>query len=161
MQYATVELRLGGLLTNTVFKHDVTPAEILIFRHIHGDESIASIVQKDRLVKAFPKYFEFIDRAFPGPIPQNLPTNFADVGVAVDDFQQDRGDEFTARGKTTLNRGALEEDPVFKAAIAHAAAAGDEIVVEVDDKDLKRLDDTMGLTTPDETAPEDSEASGA
>lgn len=43
MQKCTVTVRLAGSLNNTVVKQNVTPAEILILRHIHGSDAVVDI----------------------------------------------------------------------------------------------------------------------
>lgn len=43
MQLSYVTVRLGGSLMHTVFKKDVTPAEILVLSRIHGDGSVVDI----------------------------------------------------------------------------------------------------------------------
>lgn len=43
MELANVTVRLGGLLTNTVPKIGITPAEILVLQHIHGSDAVVDI----------------------------------------------------------------------------------------------------------------------
>lgn len=43
MQLVSLILRLGGSVQHTVPKDDVTPGEILILRHIHGEDAVIDI----------------------------------------------------------------------------------------------------------------------
>ena len=43
MQLANILLRLAGDTGNTVPKYDVTPSEIAVLRHIHGDEAVIDV----------------------------------------------------------------------------------------------------------------------
>lgn len=47
MQLHNVTVRLGGSLNNTVPKFRVTAAEVLVLRHIHGDDSVVDVIPTD------------------------------------------------------------------------------------------------------------------
>lgn len=44
MQLANVIVRLGGDLNNTVPRRGVTPAEILVLKHIHGSDAVVDVM---------------------------------------------------------------------------------------------------------------------
>lgn len=94
MELATCEVRLNGDLLNTVIKDNVTPAELLILRSIHGAESVVRIVVKgmnrrqfatelDRLRKTYDRPTEnvlLVASVFPGNAAA-LPSTFKEIGV--------------------------------------------------------------------------------
>ena len=43
MQNYNCKVRLAGKIANEVFKEGVTAAEIIMFRHVHGDDSVVNI----------------------------------------------------------------------------------------------------------------------
>jgi hypothetical protein len=43
MQLSNITVRLGGSVLHTVCKVDVTPAEILVLQHIHGEDGVIDI----------------------------------------------------------------------------------------------------------------------
>ncbi len=43
MQECNVTVRLGGSMTSTVPLTNVTPAEILVLRRVHGEDSVIDI----------------------------------------------------------------------------------------------------------------------
>ena len=88
MQRCICEVRLSGDLLNTVEKYGVSPAEVLILRHIHGDDAVIkmrpngndrgrSFDEKADLADRYPRYYAAV---FPGANPQ-LPEAFKDIGV--------------------------------------------------------------------------------
>jgi len=97
MQLSDIDLRLGGAVTSVVPKQDVTPAEILILREIHGADSVVNIrptrmdkrshaQEWDRLVSRYggngassPSGAGVVlDRLFPGAI-KRLPVHLAEI----------------------------------------------------------------------------------
>lgn len=46
MQICDCTVRLGGSVLHTVRKVDVTPAEIAILQHLHGEDSVVEITRK-------------------------------------------------------------------------------------------------------------------
>ena len=46
MRLYDCHVRLGGITSSEVPKHDITAAEILILRHLHGDDGVVRIVSK-------------------------------------------------------------------------------------------------------------------
>lgn len=95
MDLATLELRLGGSLANTIMKRDVTPAELIVLRAMHGDECIASIQwqgkkelgsdnELDRLRGIYntKNGQELFIKLFPGAAPK-MPSTFKEIGYDV------------------------------------------------------------------------------
>lgn len=106
MQLANIILCLGGLITNTVQKLDVTPAEILVLKHLHGDDAVkdvrpAGFDTRRRPEKEFARLAAIYDagagsftdtpgneregvlaKLFPGAM-KRLPTTLEEIGIAV------------------------------------------------------------------------------
>jgi hypothetical protein len=91
MEIYKAEICIGGLLTNTVIKDELTAAEILILRQVHGDDAVRGITPRgnrqieyqkeyDRLLRKFGK--RKLEAAFPGARPV-LPQKLADVGIIL------------------------------------------------------------------------------
>lgn len=88
MQVCSATVRLGGLLTQTVFKEGLTPAEVIVLRGIHGDDSVVGIKvtgstktadagkEKARLVSIYGK--PRVEAVFPGARP-DFPQTFEQV----------------------------------------------------------------------------------
>jgi hypothetical protein len=104
MQRCVCEVRLAGDLLNTVEKRGVSPAEVLILRHIHGDDSVCkfapngndrgrAIDERGDLQERYPRYFAEV---FPGATPQ-LPEAFKDIGVDL--LADDETDAAPRRGR--------------------------------------------------------------
>lgn len=102
MQLCNIQLRLGGSLLHTVPKTDVTPAEILVLRALHGEDAVTSVrptkFDKTRRHEAeFERLSTLYDRAasasapgeeaksvmgtlFPGAM-KKLPVHLKDIGL--------------------------------------------------------------------------------
>jgi hypothetical protein len=103
MQRANCMVRLNGDLNNVVPKSGVTPAEILILRHIHGQESVVDIRptefdervrnerELERLARAYDQGSSFvakpgdqhksvIETLFPGAM-KKLPLTLEEIGI--------------------------------------------------------------------------------
>lgn len=100
MQLCNVEVRLGDSAGHTVRKTDVTPAEILVLRAIHGDSAVSDISptkiakrQSDeewhRLQRTYGRApagltdagnGKLLEQLFPGA-QKNLPTSLKDIGL--------------------------------------------------------------------------------
>lgn len=97
MQHCSCFVFLGGELTSSVWKADVTVAEIALLRAIHGDDAITTIVptykaavksadELDRLRVIYgasnvsKEGKRLVDDIYPGRAPQ-LPTTLADIDV--------------------------------------------------------------------------------
>lgn len=89
MQTAQAEILLHGNIASTVVRV-VTPAEIPILRHIHGDDAVVNIVVRDSIkrtnseeverLKAF--YGEkLFAEVFPGALPK-LPDTLIEANAA-------------------------------------------------------------------------------
>lgn len=97
MDIANCEVRLNGDLANSVPLSNVTPAETLILRAIHGHDSVVRFKQtgtdrrphKDELDRLVAKYSEakteagdlIIFKVFPNSFDPRLPVSFRDIGV--------------------------------------------------------------------------------
>lgn len=102
MQIATCMVRLGGLVTNTVFKAEVTPAEVLVLQAIHGQDGVVDVIHTgevsrsqldewDRLTKLYDRSggpatpdgtgdASICSQLFPGAV-KRLPETFKEVGL--------------------------------------------------------------------------------
>lgn len=101
MQFCNLTLRLGGLLTSTVHKTDVSVPEILILQHIHGVDAVNDIVptefkvrmqseEWDRLASTYDQMAgsasptgdrpSVMGSLFPGAV-RRLPTSLTDIGM--------------------------------------------------------------------------------
>lgn len=99
MQHASCMVALGGDITFTVFKPDVTVAEIAILKAIHGADAVRDIEptysdrrshaeERERLTLEYGvardhKDEPVIAKLFPGLSP--LPANFSDIGIEIPD----------------------------------------------------------------------------
>lgn len=106
MQLANVTVRLGGSVLNTVPKLGVTPAEIIVLQHIHGEGSVVDIRpagedKKKRHDQEFNRLAQTYDKKgggfadqpgseakslmstlFPGAV-KRLPLTLEEAGIAV------------------------------------------------------------------------------
>lgn len=94
MDLFTCEVRLAGSVQNTVYKREVTAAEVDVLRAIHGEDAVVSIelcgttnagsatAERERLVSKYNPQVVF--ELFPGARP-NLPTTAAEIGVVAED----------------------------------------------------------------------------
>lgn len=93
MQLYQAEVCIGGLLTNTVVKENITAAEIMILQNEHGSDAVRAIKlgknikrpyqdEYNRLVKAYGR--KKLEKAFPGARPV-LPEKLSDVGIVVNE----------------------------------------------------------------------------
>lgn len=110
MEMYRAEVCLGGLITNTVVKEEVTAAEIVILRGIHGDDAIKSIKPLGNKNRTYQKEFDRLQRAygkakvaksFPGARPI-LPQKLADVGIIVNE-NGNLNEEVIAKGPNNKN----------------------------------------------------------
>jgi len=88
MQTAIVEILLNGNIQHTVTRR-VTPAEIVLLKHIHGDDSVVAPVEiesvkrsnTDEVNRLKQQYGDDVFKAvFPGAMPK-VPTDLSEVGV--------------------------------------------------------------------------------
>lgn len=102
MQICSATIRLAGSVQNTVFRSDITPAEILVLQAIHGQDAVVDIVpiekvdraaakEWDRLTQAYDRSggpdtpdgkeeVSIIARLFPGAI-KRLPETLKEIGL--------------------------------------------------------------------------------
>ena len=90
MQIVSCEVLLGGDLTNTVVKGNVSIPELAVLAHIHGVGSIQNIKiegkdnrttasERARLATIFGE--KVIDKLFPGALP-NFPKRLSEIGLS-------------------------------------------------------------------------------
>jgi hypothetical protein len=99
MQLCDIELRLGGQLTSTVHKQDVTPAEIQVLWAIHGEDAVTNVrprkmdkrthkAEYDRLVGLYGRAPDglmdagngaLLEKIYPGA-QKVLPVSLGDIG---------------------------------------------------------------------------------
>ena len=121
MQHASCLVALGGDITFTVVKPDVTVAEIAILRAIHGADAIRDIKptfmdkrphaeERERLALEYGaakdhKDEPLLKQIFPGLGP--LPVTFRDIGLDLD------GNEPVEEEKPRRGRpAAVKEEPI-------------------------------------------------
>lgn len=102
MQICSATIRLAGSVQNTVFRQDITPAEILVLQAIHGQDAVVDIVpiekedrpaakEWDRLTQAYDRSggpdtpdgreeVSIIAKLFPGAI-KRLPETLKEIGL--------------------------------------------------------------------------------
>jgi uncharacterized protein with von Willebrand factor type A (vWA) domain len=125
MQRCTVMVRLGGDLLNTVEKFGVSPAEIMLLRHIHGDDSVAvtrlagndrgvAVNERERLQTAYPTYFKDVFGLNP-----KFPDTLADIGI---DAYAEEGEPVEAKS-TRKRKEKLAESAVTTVDTAELAEA--------------------------------------
>lgn len=131
MQLANCHVRLAGDMANEIFKARVTPAEVLVLRRLHGNDSVVKLQplgsdkrqhgnELERLKTEYgPK---IVSEAFPGAYPQ-LPVNYRDIGIDIlaDTPAQPVPVKGRGRGKGATEdttAGAVEEEAAEEAASA-------------------------------------------
>lgn len=103
MELCDVTVRLGGSVQHTVPKSEVTPAEILLLKHIHGGDSVIDIrpagkdkrqhaAEWDRLSRLYDGAADanapgqakvsLMERLFGGAAIRKLPATLKDIGLA-------------------------------------------------------------------------------
>lgn len=132
MQRADVTVRLGGDINNTVRKRNVSPAEIVILRAIHGGpDSIQDVQpimmdkmphQQERARLAYLYGDKVVDHCFPGAFVQ-LPVTLKDIAIDAE---------------------AVDEDAVLNSEDAPENATGPE---PLDEMDQKLVDDVKAAKT--------------
>lgn len=102
MQICSATIRLAGSVQNTVFRSDITPAEILVLQAIHGQDAVVDIVpiehvqraastEWDRLMQAYDRSggpdtpdgkeeASIVAKLFPGAI-KRLPETLKEIGL--------------------------------------------------------------------------------
>jgi hypothetical protein len=130
MQRCNVTVRVGGSLLNTVRLLDVSPAEIQVLQHIHGDDAVVDICSAgndqgkqniDEEARLVAKYKQrAFSEVFPGKRPQ-LPKTLKDIGIDLnaDDDDKPRRGRKPKGAAAEVSAGDITGDET-------AAAAGDE-----------------------------------
>ena len=134
MELYQAEVCIGGLLTNTVVKEEVTASEILILQQIHGGSDAVRKIKPlgnkqreyqkeyDRLVRVYgPRRVQLV---FPGARPV-LPQKLADVGIIVTEVG-DTTTEIVARGPNNKNVKTAKQKQLEALGVEDEARAGGE-----------------------------------
>lgn len=94
MQHVKCSVYLGGDYNHKVFLPDVTVAEVVVLRAIHGDDAVVEIqptrmlrgdsheAERERLRRTYNRRDKVVDRVFPGA-KADLPVNLKDIGVSA------------------------------------------------------------------------------
>lgn len=94
MQLAQCFVNHAGSRDMQVLKTDVTPAEVMILRALHGDDAVhrlkatgevkrKSPAERDRLIRIYGA--KVVAETFPGPAPR-LPDTLADAGLRESNY---------------------------------------------------------------------------
>jgi hypothetical protein len=94
MQICNCLVALSGNIRNVTYKHEVTPAEVIVLRAIHGEHSVTEIVPKGhvdrssageklRLCQHYNRENKFdVDKLYPG-VGAQIPNTFKDAGIDI------------------------------------------------------------------------------
>jgi hypothetical protein len=98
VEFARLKIRIGGDVQNEIVKSGLTPAEVLLLKHMHGDDAILDVAfvepEKRNMVKrtgeadlarlrdryTSPTAKASLHALFPGLNP-NVPTTFDAIGI--------------------------------------------------------------------------------
>lgn len=146
MQRSTATIRLAGDMLNTVVKTGLSPAEIVILRHIHGGPDTVVDIQpnfmdktphaqeRERLENIYRP--DVVDTCFPGKF-NKLPVSLKEIAVEGDAFD-DPAEEIAEQIEAMPPAEGVEPGPVN--------VLSDEL--ELDDKEL--VDRIMAATSKKE-----------
>lgn len=106
MQICSATIRLAGSVQNTVFRNDITPAEILVLQAIHGGDAVIDILpiekiersqnaEWDRLTSRYDRSggpdtpdgkedVSIVSRLFPGAV-KRLPVTLSEIGLEANE----------------------------------------------------------------------------
>lgn len=106
MQICSATIRLAGSVQNTVFRNDITPAEILVLQAIHGGDAVIDILpiekversqnaEWDRLTSRYDRSggpdtpdgkedVSIVSRLFPGAV-KRLPVTLSEIGLETNE----------------------------------------------------------------------------
>lgn len=134
MELAEVEVRLAGSVANTVIRRNVTPAELVFLREMHGEAAIADVrysgkrqIEQAKELERLRAYYNtenarpLFAKLFPGMTPQ-LPITFKEVGYEI-------GENETLRSKKKLQ--AEYQDELARKIKEAAQATGGSGEVEM------------------------------
>lgn len=142
MQTYTAEICIGGLITNTVVRKDLTAAEIVILRDIHGSDAVRGIkleadikrpyqTEYDRLMARYGR--KKLEKSFPGARPV-LPEKLADVGILFDK-KGSALNETIAKGPNNKDRQTLREKELADKSVEKTKGAKADLGLDDDDED--------------------------
>lgn len=120
MQVCKADISINGDRNSVVCNKEVTVAEIVLLRQIHGEQGVANIrpTEQDkrtsafeiaRLKRVYRSKAALIDEVF-GKVPR-LPTNLEDIGVehpAVEEARAKSGKPSRSRAKSKTSEDATE-----------------------------------------------------
>lgn len=144
MQRVSCEVRLSGDVGNTVLKHNVSPAEIVVLTDIHGEGSVIGVKptsmcktphaqERGRLSGIYGHHV--IDRIFPGEFSK-LPVTLSDISGGAAD-EEDEAD-------------AKKDGETDEAAAKRAADADRKRAARAEAKRVDVLAAVLGSTTTEE-----------
>lgn len=98
MQRCSITLRLSGDPGNTIYKNEVTPAEIVLLRAIHGADAVIDVKpthmcktphreERQRLSLIYGK--KRLDATFPGDFTK-LPVSLKDIELTKEEAEDER-----------------------------------------------------------------------
>lgn len=144
MQICSATIRLAGSVQNTVFRNNLTPAEILILQAIHGGDAVIDILpiekvertqhaEWDRLTGLYDRSggpdtpdgkedVSIVSRLFPGAV-KRLPVSLSEIGLETNEAPE-MGAESVAENLSKKSRGRKAAEP---AAVIAAAPTADAI----------------------------------
>lgn len=144
MQICSATIRLAGSVQNTVFRNNLTPAEILILQAIHGGDAVIDILpiekiertqnaEWDRLTGQYDRSggpdtpdgkdeVSIVSRLFPGAV-KRLPVTLSEIGLETNEAPEMEA-ESVAENLPKKSRGRKPADP---AAVIAAAPTADAI----------------------------------
>lgn len=105
MQYVKCQVYLGGDRNHSVTMPNVSVAEVVVLRALHGDDSVYGIQRtkmhktpiKEELERLRMKYdpsgiteggIRIVERLFPGSNPKAVPVNLSDIGDFADEDEE-------------------------------------------------------------------------
>ena len=142
MQTYQAEICIGGLITNTVVRKDLTAAEIVILRDIHGSDAVRGIKLESDIKRAYQAEYDRLkaryggkklEKSFPGARPV-LPEKLADVGILFDKAGKSVN-ETVAKGPNTKDRKTLKEQEIESKSVEKGKAAKADLGIDDEDED--------------------------
>lgn len=138
MQICSATIRLAGSVQNTVFRSNITPAEILILQAIHGGDAVIDILpiekiertqnaEWDRLTGLYDRSggpdtpdgkddVSIVSRLFPGAV-KRLPVSLSEIGLETNEApNEDKAEPEVAEKPKRGGRKAADPAAVIAAA---------------------------------------------
>lgn len=137
MQICSATIRLAGSVQNTVFRSDLTPAEILVLQAIHGNDAVIDILpiekversqnaEWDRLTSRYDRSggpdtpdgkedVSIVARLFPGAV-KRLPVTLSEIGLEANEAPEPKAEREVAEKPKRGGRKAADPAAVIAAA---------------------------------------------